>query len=94
MLATRKGKIKKTPVSEFESIRSSGKIAIKMDEDDQLVAATFVKEGDQVAEGQEILVMEAMKMETPVAAPAAGTVHFLVKQGDQIQTGHALAEIK
>ncbi len=53
-----------------------------------------VKEGDRVAEGQEILVMEAMKMETPVAAPAAGTVHFLVKQGDQIQTGHALAEIK
>ena len=48
MLATRKGKIKKTPVSEFASIRSSGKIAIKMDEDDQLVAATFVKEGDQV----------------------------------------------
>ena len=52
------------------------------------------KEGDQVAEGQEILVMEAMKMETPVAATAAGTVHFVVKQGDQIQTGHALAEIK
>ena len=52
------------------------------------------KEGDHVNEGQEILVMEAMKMETPVAATAAGTVHFLVKQGDQIQTGHALAEIK
>ena len=52
------------------------------------------KEGDTVTEGQEILVMEAMKMETPVSAPAAGTVHFLVKQGDQIQTGHALAEIK
>ena len=48
MLATRKGKIKKTPVVEFESIRSSGKIAIKMDDDDQLVAATFVKDGDQV----------------------------------------------
>ncbi len=53
-----------------------------------------VKEGDSVAEGQEILVMEAMKMETPVAATAAGTIHFLAKQGDQVQTGHALAEIK
>lgn len=48
MLATRKGKIKKTPVEEFESIRSSGKIAIKMDDDDQLVAACFVKDGDEV----------------------------------------------
>jgi biotin carboxyl carrier protein len=53
-----------------------------------------VKEGDRVSEGQEILVMEAMKMETPVAAPAAGTVHFVVKQGDQVQTGNPLAEIK
>ena len=53
-----------------------------------------VKDGDSVSEGQEILVMEAMKMETPVAATTAGTVHFVVKQGDQVQTGHALAEIK
>ncbi len=53
-----------------------------------------VKDGDRVAEGQEIVVLEAMKMETPVAAPAAGTIHFTVKQGDQVQTGHPLAEIK
>ena len=53
-----------------------------------------VKEGDRVNEGQEIIVLEAMKMETPVSAPAAGVIHFLVKQGDQVQTGHTLAEIK
>lgn len=53
-----------------------------------------VKDGDTVAEGQEVLVMEAMKMETAVSAPAAGTVKLLVKQGDQVQTGHPLAEIK
>ena len=53
-----------------------------------------VKDGESVSEGQEVLVLEAMKMETPVSAPAAGTIHFLVKQGDQVQTGHALAEIK
>lgn len=53
-----------------------------------------VKDGEQVAEGQEIIVLEAMKMETPVSAPAAGTIHFAVKQGDQVQTGHILAEIK
>ncbi len=53
-----------------------------------------VKDGDRVAEGQEIVVLEAMKMETPVSAPAAGVIHFTVKQGDQVQTGHTLAEIK
>ena len=53
-----------------------------------------VKDGDSVSEGQEIIVLEAMKMETPVSAPAAGVIHFNVKQGDQVQTGHILAEIK
>lgn len=53
-----------------------------------------VKDGDRVSEGQEIIVMEAMKMETPVSAPASGVIRFLVKQGDQVQTGHPLAEIK
>ena len=53
-----------------------------------------VKDGDSVSEGQEIVVLEAMKMETPVSAPAAGVIHFNVKQGDQVQTGHILAEIK
>ena len=53
-----------------------------------------VKDGDRVSEGQEIMVLEAMKMETPVSATASGTVHVLVKQGDQVQTGDALAEIK
>lgn len=58
------------------------------------VLRVSVKEGDTVAEGQEVLVLEAMKMETVVSAPAAGTIHLLVKQGDQVQTGHPLAEIK
>ena len=53
-----------------------------------------VKEGDRVSEGQEIMVLEAMKMETAVSATASGTVHFAVKQGDQVQTGDTLADIK
>lgn len=53
-----------------------------------------VKDGDTVSEGQEIIVLEAMKMETPVASPAGGVIHFNVKQGDQVQTGHTLADIK
>lgn len=48
VMATRNGKIKKTPVSEFFSIRTSGKIAIKMDDDDHLVSACFAADGDQL----------------------------------------------
>lgn len=39
VLATRNGKIKKTRLSEFESIRKNGKIAISLEDGDELIAA-------------------------------------------------------
>ncbi len=53
-----------------------------------------VSEGDEVAEGDVLLVMEAMKMETEVKAPKAGTIQsVLVSQGDKVVTGQALVTI-
>ncbi len=48
--------------------------------------------GDSVDEGELILVMEAMKMETEVFAPQAGTISEIkVTQGDQMKAGDVLA---
>ncbi|MBR1373163.1 biotin attachment protein, partial [bacterium] len=53
-----------------------------------------VSEGDSVNEGDVLLVMEAMKMETEVKAPKAGTVNsILVSQGDKVVTGQALVTL-
>ena len=53
-----------------------------------------VSEGQEVAEGDVLLVMEAMKMESEVKAPKAGTVNsILVAQGDKVVTGQALIVI-
>jgi pyruvate carboxylase subunit B len=50
--------------------------------------------GDTVADGELILVMEAMKMETEIFAPCAGTVTAIhVAQGDQKTAGDVLAVI-
>ena len=50
-----------------------------------------VSEGQQVASGDVIMVLEAMKMETEVRAPASGAVQsILVKEGDAVQVGDAL----
>ncbi len=50
-----------------------------------------VSEGDSVEEGDVLIVVEAMKMETEIKAPKAGTVNeILVAQGDKIVTGQAL----
>ena len=53
-----------------------------------------VSEGDEVAEGDVLLVVEAMKMETEVKSPKAGTVsQILVGQGDKVVTGQAMVVI-
>ena len=50
--------------------------------------------GDTVEENEEIVVIEAMKMETPIKAPVAGTINSIsVAQGDKVQTGQVMATI-
>ncbi len=50
-----------------------------------------VKQGDRVAEGDTLIVLEAMKMEAEVKAPRAGTVAKIgVSVGDQVSAGQAL----
>ncbi len=53
-----------------------------------------VGEGDAVKAGDELLVMEAMKMEMPVKAPLEGIVSSLkVGQGDRVNAGDVLVTI-
>lgn len=51
--------------------------------------------GEQVAEGQVVMILEAMKMENEIVAPQAGTVDaILVKEGDLVETDTVLATLK
>ena len=53
-----------------------------------------VKAGDAVSFGQCVVVMEAMKMETEIVAPAAGTVASVnVSVGDAVDTGAVLVTL-
>ncbi|MET0208901.1 MAG: biotin/lipoyl-containing protein, partial [Burkholderiaceae bacterium] len=58
------------------------------------VVSFSVKAGDKVAKGQPLAVMEAMKMEHTIAAPADGTVEeLLYAPGDQVAEGAELLKI-
>jgi biotin carboxyl carrier protein len=48
--------------------------------------------GDTLAEGETILIVESMKMEIPIEAPAAGTLAELrVAEGESVGEGQVLA---
>jgi len=54
-----------------------------------------VTEGDQVEEGDTLVILESMKMEIPVVAEDAGSlVRLHVAEGDVIQEGDLIAVIE
>lgn len=58
------------------------------------VVAVEAKVGDSVKAGDTIVVLEIMKMETPVVAPKAGTVASVdVNVGQSVEAGAVLATL-
>jgi acetyl-CoA carboxylase biotin carboxyl carrier protein len=54
----------------------------------------LVKPGDTVEAGQDVLILESMKMEIPISSEAAGTVKSVnVKEGDFVNDGDVVAEL-
>ena len=79
--------------------RRSNKAAVSGDAVASPMQASVIKvnveEGQEVAEGDVLLVLEAMKMENPVKAHKAGTVTGLaVEIGGQVNKGAVLMELK
>jgi acetyl-CoA carboxylase biotin carboxyl carrier protein len=54
-----------------------------------------VREGQQVAADETLMILESMKMEIPVNAPGPGLVTKIhVKEGETVQEGQLLAEVE
>ena len=60
-----------------------------------LIVETKVKPGDRVFRGQELVILESMKMESAVASPCDGVVQSVeAKSGDAVETGTVLITFK
>jgi acetyl-CoA carboxylase biotin carboxyl carrier protein len=56
------------------------------------IAGIPVNVGSQVQEEEEVIIMDAMKMEIPVCAPVAGSIKEIkVQIGDSVNEGQVLA---
>lgn len=59
-----------------------------------LVLRILIKEGDEIAVGDKILVLEAMKMESEIVSTAGGIVKSIrVKEGESVQEDDILIEV-
>ena len=54
----------------------------------------LVSPGDEVEEGETMIILEAMKMETVVSAPKTGVItEVTVKEGDAVAVGDTLVKL-
>lgn len=55
----------------------------------------LVKEGDAVAEGDTLFILEVMKMEVPYEAPISGKISVLsIAEGDVVEEGQIAGKIE
>jgi biotin carboxyl carrier protein len=58
-----------------------------------LVLSILVKEGDEVKKGDNLLVLEAMKMENIIKSPADVTIKFIkIKPSDKVEKNQVLIQ--
>ncbi|WP_295578768.1 sodium-extruding oxaloacetate decarboxylase subunit alpha [uncultured Lamprocystis sp.] len=85
------GAVKKAIVGKRPKPSAPGHVTTSMPGN---IVDVLVKEGDTVEAGQSVLVTEAMKMETEIQAPIAGTVSAVyVIKGDAVNPDEVLLEI-
>ena len=60
-----------------------------------VVLEVLVKAGDQVTDGQEVAILESMKMQLPVQSTLAGKVSAIkVNSGDFVNEGDAILDLE
>jgi pyruvate/2-oxoglutarate dehydrogenase complex dihydrolipoamide acyltransferase (E2) component len=58
------------------------------------VSEWMVADGDRIAAGQIIYVLESDKVETEIESPASGTIHLFAEAGRNYPVGTKIAEIE
>lgn len=89
LLATRKGLIKKTPLSAYDSARQAGLIAVNFrDEDDELIGAELINADDDVLlisrKGQAIRFTADDEQVRPMGRTTSGVTGMRFRAGDEL----------
>ncbi|MER7127828.1 DNA gyrase subunit A [Streptosporangium saharense] len=96
VLATRSGLVKKTRLSEYDSPRSGGLIAINLREDDEVIAARLVSEEDDlllISRGaQSIRFTASDEALRPMGRATSGVIGMRFLDGDELLAMNRIAD--
>ncbi len=88
VLATRKGLVKKTSLTEYDNGRSSGLIAINLREDDELIAASLISAEDDLLlvskQAQSIRFLADDEALRPMGRATSGVMGIRLREGDEL----------
>jgi DNA gyrase subunit A len=96
VLATRSGLVKKTRLSEYDSPRSGGLIAINLRDDDEVIGARLVSENDDlllVSKGaQSIRFTASDEALRPMGRATSGVIGMRFLEGDELLAMNRMAD--
>ncbi|MED7928606.1 DNA gyrase subunit A [Nonomuraea sp. LP-02] len=96
VLATRSGLVKKTRLSEYDSPRSGGLIAINLREDDEVIGARLVSENDDlllVSKGAQAIRFTASdEALRPMGRATSGVIGMRFLEGDELLAMNRMAD--
>jgi DNA gyrase subunit A len=88
VLATRRGLVKKTALTEYDNGRSSGLIAINLREDDELIAAALISAADDLLlvsrQAQSIRFLASDDALRPMGRATSGVLGMRLGEGDEL----------
>ena len=95
-LATRNGLVKKTRLSEYDTNRSAGVIAINLRDDDELVSASLVSETDDLILvsklGQSVRFTASDEALRPMGRATSGVTGMKFREGDELLAADVIQE--
>jgi DNA gyrase subunit A len=88
VIATKSGIIKKSPLTEYDSPRTGGLIAITLKEKDEVVAASAITDNDELLliskKGMSLRFTADAETLRPMGRPATGVIAMKFRSGDEL----------
>ena len=98
VLATRKGLVKKTELTQYDTARSGGIIAIKLRADDELIDAMLVNENDGILlvsrKGMSVRFSASNESLRPMGRDTSGVMGMSFRKGDALLSASVINDVE